>query len=337
MTLTRRTLLQAAGASGAAATAAGPGGFAAVAGARETALLAGKGPYLVVGDKGVLKLCTSYHDAVHHASLLRHTSGVQAYHVRCTPTLMQQLQSDPGSLWVDVDGLAVTPNEAETRAFEFLRRARNPHETRKRLWNHHLAALRETVELEDLSDPGTCWYVTEDGRVITIAENREQLDEISEGQLIHACTPELSRALENYLKQRDEKPEINASYARRMTVEEYETRLRTDVRFRIACAQPEETRVPLSDERAGAAVTVQLDLNGHWLFPYLTIENQDRSEPHIATVSAHLGAVLQSNGFAMPGFWRTVDGVLHHLDEFADTVPMPTLGNRTVRHQNRHT
>ncbi len=45
-------------------------------------------------------------------------------------SLMQRLTANPNSLWVEVDGLAITPTEAEQRGFDLLRRSRNPEQTR---------------------------------------------------------------------------------------------------------------------------------------------------------------------------------------------------------------
>ncbi|MEL7477136.1 MAG: hypothetical protein AAGJ55_13060, partial [Cyanobacteria bacterium J06555_12] len=58
--------------------------------------------------------------------------------------------------------------------------------------------------------------------------------------------------------------------------------------------------------------------------------------PRVRTLSPMLAAALADNGIIYAGFWREVSGVLHHLDEFADTVPQPSLAGRQVRHQNRH-
>ncbi|MGI9405245.1 MAG: hypothetical protein ACR2O4_02645, partial [Hyphomicrobiaceae bacterium] len=64
MNLTRRALLQAGGAAASAVATAGPTGAAAMTTARGTALAAGRGPYLVLADNGLLQLCNNYHDAV---------------------------------------------------------------------------------------------------------------------------------------------------------------------------------------------------------------------------------------------------------------------------------
>lgn len=334
MKLTRRTFLQATGATASAAATAGAGGVAATVGAREAALTAGNGPYAVVGDKGVLEVCSNYHDAVRQASELRHLHGAQTRHIRCTQSLAQELSANPDFSWIDVDGLAVTPSEAETRGFEFLRRARDPERTRHLLWQHHLNSAREKVERADLAHPDTHWYATEDEAIVAVAEKRGLLlGETASDALtrIHACTPQLAEALRAHLAG-GPKPEINSSVARHMTPQEFETRLAHDVWFRVAVQQPREPRMPVTHSETTISMVAERKHN--WL---VQVVETNEERPPTETLSAHAAAVLRKTGFIMPGFWRELDGVIHHLDSFAANVPQPSLAGKPVRHQNRHT
>ena len=152
---------------------------------------------------------------------------------------------------------------------------------------------------------------------------------------IFPCTAELAARLHAHLHGDLDLPEINTQLARHRSAEAFARRIADSIRFRTAIHGPDEVRVP--HRKAGQPIETMVQEVDGWLFMSRGECDGEIAPNAPRRVSTQLAAVIKANGFAMPGFWRDVRGVTHHLDEFADNVPSATLSGKLIRHQNRHT
>ncbi|MEL7542928.1 MAG: hypothetical protein AAGJ70_04060 [Pseudomonadota bacterium] len=250
MKLTRRSILQLTGATGAIGLATGGTGVHAAANAAQTALNVGDGPYVLTHDGRILARVGNYHDAVRQAAELRQTMQAPIAHQRCSQELWRTLGEKAGqhaeTLWHEVDGLAVTPDEMEERAFEFLRRAKVPEAARKKLWRHHAEALREDCMLRQQARDDLKAYACLNGQIIAVGHDVEDLAQTHDEPDItfFSCTPELATALERHLAEPDTpQPDIETSFLVHMTPREL-TELTASDPWYAAAAQMRAEKKP---------------------------------------------------------------------------------------------
>ncbi len=144
-------------ASAALASQPASGALSAVSGVVEASAA---GPLFAVVSPGkAWAVCGSYHEAFHHASMIRHSAAVCTSHVRCTPAFAEQVRSGSLKSFIEIDGWAVTSNEAEARGLEFLRDAMDRARARSQLISHYRRISVQRVDALDRASAGNGCYV----------------------------------------------------------------------------------------------------------------------------------------------------------------------------------
>ncbi|MEO0618596.1 MAG: hypothetical protein AAFZ01_04885 [Pseudomonadota bacterium] len=341
MKLSRRTILKLTGATGAIGLASGSAGIAAASDAARAELSVGEGPYVLTHDGRILARSNNYHDAVRQAGELRQSMQAPIAHRRCSADLWRMLGDHPDALWHEVDGLAVTPQEMEERAFEFLRRAKDPDAARATLWKHHGEALWEDVAWRLQSRDDLACYVMRDGAMEAVVRsadiNSDRRPALEDGQTLFSCTPRLADDLEAYLATPgSEPPSIATVFPVHMTAQEHAEAVEHDPFFAAAADRRAEVRLGAATVPGGPSLRQPVEKHLSALAIPVTTEAPEEVEAVTARLSPWLAEALRRNGIMFAGFWREIDGVLRHLDEFADYAPQSSLSGRPIRHQNRH-
>ncbi len=339
MSFTRRDILKIAGAT--AAASAVPSGLVASAAPASQTAAAGE-LFAVVSPGQAWGVFSGYHEAYHHAAMIRHSGAVCTSHVRCSPAFAEQLRNNTLKHFVEIDGWAVTSSEAETRGFDYLRRAADRARVRAQIHRHHVAMARSRIETHDAERADCAYYVVDRGmdgqpaRLVGIADTVHLAEQACPpGAALHRCSLALAARIAASLGGDARPPAISAVTSLHTTTAEHRRRLANDPLFRLAFAD-ESHRAPSPAGRYGF---VAYDRQDRWIFGVgdndeNALSSAAWSAPYrpgrdLLTVKASpaLLAQILSNGVEGPGFWRTVKGIAHHESE----LPPPRAARTTTR------
>jgi hypothetical protein len=350
MRISRRDVLKLTGAGAAMALRPGTGLAGAVSAAPIAGATAGGPLYAVVSPGKAWGVFSGYHEAYHHAAMIRHSGAVCTSHVRCTPAVAEQIRQGTLGSFVELDGWAVPANEAEKRGIDFLKRALDRARVRNQLHRHHVETALRRVQARDAARGDVGFYVSvvdapgATARIAAVAAERADAERSAEasgaGAQVHAASPDLCLALQWHLDDGGEElPDIIKHTARHMMHDEHQARLNDDPLYRLALDAPHPER---EAARSGHTL-IAYGRADRWL--YATGADEDeaiaraawslayRDNPHLLTMKASPALVraVQRKGLEAPGFWHVASGIARHESE----LPMPRRASGSSSHAIR--
>lgn len=311
---------------------------------------AGSGPlYAVVSPGKAWGVFPGYHEAYHHAAMIRHSGAVCTSHVRCTPAVAEQIRQGTLGSFLEIDGWAVPANEAEKRGVDFLKRALDRARVRNQLHRHHVEAALQRVQARDAARGDTGFYVSvvdapgATARVVMVATEADDagatLEAFGDAARLNRASPGLCLDLSKHLDDDGELPVIIKHTARHMSVGEHQARLVEDPLYRLAldapqpgceAAQSGHTMIAYSRADrwvyASGADEDEAIARAAWSLPY-------RDAPNLLTMKASPALIraVQLKGLEAPGFWHVVSGLARHESE----LPMPKRASGSASHAIR--
>ncbi len=151
MQVSRRKFLASVGAG--AILAAAPSGSIGIGAAQASAAASiGPGQFAVVSKHATWGIYETLAEAHREAELIRHSGAIMTNAVRCSPDMARQYQMGNLSGFVELDGWALTQDEARSKAIDMLRRAKDREGVRSQLLEHQLKDVRKRVAFKRLDD-----------------------------------------------------------------------------------------------------------------------------------------------------------------------------------------
>ncbi|MGI9373399.1 MAG: hypothetical protein ACR2OJ_12960 [Hyphomicrobiales bacterium] len=129
--------------------AAAPGGSFAMG--AQSGLMAplGPGQFAVVSQHATWGIYETLAEAHREAELIRHSGAIMTNAVKCSPGMVRQYQMGNLAGFVELDGWAITQEEAKSKALDMLCGAEDRDAVRAQLLEHHLKDLRKRVAATD--------------------------------------------------------------------------------------------------------------------------------------------------------------------------------------------
>lgn len=317
MNLTRRLLLKTA--SAAAAIVSAPSSLltsaskAAVASAGTTG---GSELFAVISHGKAWGVYNSAHEAYHNASMIRHSAAINTSHVRCTANVANQIKAGNVTSWMEIDGYAVTRDEARSHGMDYLEQAMDRARARTQLFNCHLEDLQQRISRFDEAREDARWMSIEADRLI-LSE-----DEKPEGETVLAVSPEAFKAAQ------DDESVFTGAFGWTMTHEEKAKRLENDGFYKIA-TDGDSKRIwnvmklePKS--RFDIPKFIAFEKDTKWIIgagrtqedalamarEFSEMVNAENIE--VAPCSKRLGLAVQANGYEVPSFWELDEAIARH-------------------------
>lgn len=320
MQITRRKFLSVIGAG--ALVASAPSGLLAAAGQVSSSSAAGIGHYAVVSRHATWGIYETMAHAHREAELIRHSGAILTNAVQCSPDMVRQYQLGKLGGFVELDGWALTKEEAKSRGLDMVRRATNRSSVRQQLLDHHLKMLRKHLEdFDDDREDAHHYARTPDGSVILGVY--DDPSECPVDARLFRCSKPLAEAILEHVHLDAPEPAISRQTGFHILQDEHDARIKADVVYQLSVSGVADRGNPAKLIGPSDARFVAVAGESNWIFgagitPDQAIEMAEPAESYfgggmkVLHTSQCLGRAVMANGYEISGFWELIDGVAHH-------------------------